>query len=509
MGISMKRAGAILITTAMIMASLTACGNGGSSDSSSDVSGTAAGTSAGTTKEPAGDGEIVKLRVWGFGYTSSSDDCDAVAEAISEITREKIGVEVELVRNGDGEKLNLALTSGEQLDLVNYHTYSGGLSTLVTNGYAAPLDDLVAQYGQDMVDVVGEDNLVLGKINGVLYSVPNLSQVGANSYGLAMRADILSEMGIDPDTIKTWDDAHDVLLQVKDAYPDLYPVVPSWGGGGQQKTFAFDNLGTGFWDALGILEDSHDSSTTVVNMYETDSYREFVERMYQWNQEGLLMPDSTTSNETDLMKSVGFSCFENNIPTKASELTTFWGHEAVVIELVAPFKASGIGGSSYFIPSVSKYPEKAMQLWNLMYTDPEIDNLLVNGIEGKHYEKVDDDHVRAAAGTTWETTLYWSWPNGELATVSEGADPQQWDKVNEFSAGAANSPALGFRFDNSLVMNEITACNNVIAKYDVGLRWGELNPDEVLPKFNEELKAAGIDTIIAEKQKQLDEFLAQ
>ncbi|MCM1123641.1 MAG: ABC transporter substrate-binding protein [Eubacterium sp.] len=506
----LKRTAAVLLAMTMMSAALTGCG-GGSADSGTagDASGTTETGETGGSGETANDGEIVKLRVWGFGYTSSSDDCAAVAEAVNEITREKIGVEIELVRNGDGEKLNLALTSGEQLDLVNYHTYSGGLSTLVTNGYALPLDDLVAEYGQDMVQTVGEDNLVLGKINGVLYSVPSLSQVTATSYGLAMRADILAEMGIDPATIKTWDDVHDVLLQVKEAYPDLYPVVPSWGGGGQQKTFAFDNLGTGFWDGLGILENAHDSSTTVVNMYETDSYREFVERMYQWNQEGLLMPDSTTSNETDLMKSVGFSDFENNSPTKASELTTSWGHEAVVIQLVEPFKASGIGGSSWFIPSVCEHPEKAMQLWNLMYTDPEIDNLLVNGVEGVHYERVDDEHVKAIDGTTWEPTLYWGWPNGELATLSEGADPNQWNELNEFSAGASNSPALGFRFDNSTVMNEITACNNVIAKYDVGLRWGELNPDEALPKFNEELKAAGLDTIIAEKQKQLDEFLAQ
>ena len=37
-----------------------------------------------------------------------------------------------------------------------------------------------------------------------------------------------------------------------------------------QKTFAFINLGTGFWDALGILENVHDGNTKVVNMYETE-----------------------------------------------------------------------------------------------------------------------------------------------------------------------------------------------------------------------------------------------
>ena len=69
--------------------------------------------------------------------------------------------------------------------------------------------------------------------------------------------------------------------------------------------------------------------------------------------------------------------------------------------------------------------------------------------------------------------------------------------------------ALGFKFDSSMVMNEITACNNVTAKYEVGLRWGQLDPAEALPKLNEELYAAGLQTIIDEKQAQLDKFLGK
>ena len=38
--------------------------------------------------------------------------------------------------------------------------------------------------------------------------------------------------------------------------------------------------------------------------------------------------------------------------------------------------------------------------------------------------------------------------------------------------------------------------------------WGAIDPEENIPKYIDELKAAGIDEIIAEKQKQLDAFLA-
>lgn len=451
---------------------------------------------------------VVKLRIWGFGYTATSEDCAAVADAVNAITREKIGVEVELIRSSDGEKLNLALNSGEQLDLVNYHTYAGGLNTLVANGIAMPIDDLAREYAQETLDLVGEDLLIFGKVNGELYSIPNLKDF-AGAFGMAMRLDVLEDLGIDPSEIKTMEDIHDVLVKVKENRSDLYPVVPTWGGGGMQKAFAFDCLGTGFWDACGVLENVFDDSTTVVNLYETESYRNFCEMMYQWNQEGLVMPDATTYNEANPCATVGFADFENIKPGKEKEIREGWQHEGVLIQTVEPFMSSDAGGSSFFIPSVCEHPEKAMQLLNLMFTDPEISNLFVNGIEGKNYEYVDESRkvIRKIKDSTYDS-LDWAWPNGRITPVFEGDDLDKWEQLATFCDTAHKSPALGFRFDNTMVLNELTACANVISKYEVGLRWGVLNPEETLPQFISELKAAGIDTIIAEKQAQLDTFLA-
>ena len=452
---------------------------------------------------------VVKLRIWGFGYTATSDDCEAVAEAVSAITREKIGVEVELIRSSDGEKLNLALNSGEQLDLVNYHAYAGGLNTLVTNGIAMPIGDLAREYAPEALELVGEDMLVFGKVDGELYSIPSLKDF-ATAYGVAMRLDVLEDLGIDPSTIKTIDDVHDVLVKVKEERSDLYPVVPTWGGGGMQKTFAFDCLGTGFWDACGVLENVFDDSTTVVNLYETDSYRNLCEMMYAWNQEGLIMPDATTYNEANPCATVGFADFENIKPGKEKELREGWKHDGVLIPMVEGFISSDAGGSSFFIPEVCEHPDKAMQLLNLMFTDPEISNLFVNGIEGRNYEYTDDSHqvIRSLPDNTYDS-LDWAWPNGRLTPVFEGDDLDKWEQLATFCDEAHKSPALGFRFDNTMVLNELTACSNVISKYDVGLRWGVLNPEETLPQFISELKAAGIDTIIVEKQAQLDAFLTE
>ena len=74
-----------------------------------------------------------------------------------------------------------------------------------------------------------------------------------------------------------------------------------------QNVMPYDSLG----DSLGVLEDVYADSTEVVNFYATDTYREFCEMMYQWNQEGLVMADATTTTENNLLSANGFAIFSN------------------------------------------------------------------------------------------------------------------------------------------------------------------------------------------------------
>ena len=70
------------------------------------------------------------------------------------------------------------------------------------------------------------------------------------------------------------------------------------------------------------------------------------------------------------------------------------------------------------------------------------------------------------------------------------------------------SEAMGFIFDSAPVYDQMAACTTVVAEYRDALLYGLVDVDSYLEKFNEELKAAGIDEIIAEEQKQFDAWLA-
>ncbi len=152
----------------------------------------------------------------------------------------------------------------------------------------------------------------------------------------------------------------------------------------------------------------------------------------------------------------------------------------------------------------------------MMYSDAELSNTLINGVEGRHWEWANEEQTMIKApegvetsGSTGYESLDWAWPNCRITPVWEGGEEDQWDQLQAFCDAAHESPALGFVFDQTSVMNQITACGNVVTQYNNALRWGELNPDEAIPEFISALKSAGVDEIVNECQFQLDAYLAE
>ena len=62
--------------------------------------------------------------------------------------------------------------------------------------------------------------------------------------------------------------------------------------------------------------------------------------------------------------------------------------------------------------------------------------------------------------------------------------------------------------DSSSVANELTALTNVYNTYYKSLECGAVDPETTVAKMNEELYAAGLQTYMDEKQRQLDEWAA-
>lgn len=161
-------------------------------------------------------------------------------------------------------------------------------------------------------------------------------------------------------------------------------------------------------------------------------------------------------------------------------------------------------------------PERAVQLLNYLYTSEEVMNLLSWGIEGKDYVFVDEENgiINYPEGVDSSTVGYSLWskfgvPNTYLQYLLEGSDPDQWEQMDAFNSGAAESVAFGFSFDSEPVINEVTAVQNVIDEYGTALGSGLMDPATKVDEFLQQMEAAGIQDVIDEVQSQLDAFIAE
>jgi putative aldouronate transport system substrate-binding protein len=96
-----------------------------------------------------------------------------------------------------------------------------------------------------------------------------------------------------------------------------------------------------------------------------------------------------------------------------------------------------------------------------------------------------------------------------LQLVTNKEDPDKNRLLVEYSNDAIDHVALGFRFRTEPVAAELTAVNAVSEGMLRALETGYVDPEVELPKFIEDLKAAGFDKVKAEVEKQYAEWKAK
>lgn len=446
-----------------------------------------------------------------------------VEEAMNEILEEQFNVNVNLTFLPFGsyaDQTTLMLSSGEGVDLLAVYMIS--YASCATSGQIMPIDDLLEEYGQGIIDELGWDMINCGRVDGELYGLTQGRDLAA-SEGFAYRLDLAEELNLDMESVKTLEDLEEVLKTVKENTENVWPVAVSAG----------ENIRNWGWDALGdemvnlgVLPDMA-QDTTVVNLYETDQYKDLVTTMYNWMQEGLIQSDAVNTTETAstlLEAGTAFGYFTNLKPYYAEENNANLQNKIGVVDNMVPALSTTdrVTMGLWSIAGSCEHPEAAMKVLNALYSDPEVANLYMYGVEGTHYEVVEEgtitngqDRINYPDGLDATTTTYrksgtWLCPNQFVGDIW-GLDlpDDYWDATRDFNNESQKSAAFGFSFDATQTPNEIAACTNVVNKYHKALVCGALDPETTLPQFNQELKDAGIDVIIEEKQAQLDAWLAE
>ena len=93
-----------------------------------------------------------------------------------------------------------------------------------------------------------------------------------------------------------------------------------------------------------------------------------------------------------------------------------------------------------------------------------------------------------------------------MRTLLDTEPDTQLDEIKAQNDEATESVCMGFVMDISPIQNELSACTQVWSTYKADLLTGARDPDELVPTMIQELNDAGLQTIITEAQKQVDEY---
>ncbi|MCL2017021.1 MAG: ABC transporter substrate-binding protein [Defluviitaleaceae bacterium] len=517
---SSKFSGLSILPMAIIMSSmlvLTACAG----EDSAPISGEVAGTAPGAATTTPTDGEIHPM-VMAFMTWVLPTGTQQVQNAMNEILIPRYGMEVELLIMDIAsyqQNMRLLLTAGEQVDILG--TVSVGYVHLQQQGFLLDLEanNLLANFGPNIVEAVGGWEIVDGaRIGGTLFGIPTNCDHASGRGGFVVGSQFLEGIGFplpEPNNEVihiSLAEFENILVQLNAAFPELEtirPVIPGNFG----HFFTVDFLGE---QPFGVLMNPA-NDLTVTNFFESPEFYDFVSMTHRWNQAGFISGDAAADDtpvSALVMAGRLMSYFTAGKPGIVQQESNMTGMPVTVFQTGPDFMASNAAARfPWAIPITTASPERAMTLLNAMYSDAELANLLIWGIEGVHYEVQPSGHIDFPTGVDaqnsgWLNNVAWSLPNQFITHVWAGDDLDLYDQLRDFNASAQQSKAFGFLFDPSGVQNEIAAVTNAYDELIASLGLGMVEPSVGIATLNERLAAAGINRIIEEKQSQLDTWAA-
>jgi len=500
-----------ILTVLMLMVLVTGCGN--STTPGTDVPQTNTNDPADTPDKQEKPAEIVMALC--ADNSPRTADAPLIEDAINDITLDKINTKVSLQLfpySSYDQQITLMLSGNEPLDLIFVN--NSNYSSYVSRNQLIELDDLIDQYGSGIREALG-DYLDATAIDGKLYIVPTIRDL-AKCYAVNMRKDLTDKYNIDTNAIKDIYDLTPVLKKVKEGEGEnFYPLVTAASGRSILSYYVtYDPLG----DAIGVLLNDGLDNTNVVLYEETEEYRDLVKLVHDWYEAGYIMRDITTTQEgySSLLKAgKGYAYLNGAKAGYAEQATRNVGAPILTLPLT-PYIANtaSVTQVNWGISVTSKAPDAATKYLNLMYSDKDLVTLLCWGIEDKHYKIYEDGFAYYPEGVDvdssgWTLNMGYAMGNQFLSPLWRGEQPGLWEQMKNDNETAGRSKALGFTFNSESVKTELAAVNSVRSQYRMLIECGLSDPDSgIIEEYVAKMKEAGVDKILAEKQAQLDAWLA-
>ena len=433
---------------------------------------------------------------------------DLVLEEANKIIKEEIGAKLEIRFIESGmydQKLNVMVSSGEEFDMCQLPAGTT-LLNYIKDGAFIPVDDLMEEYGQD---ILAQQEPIIkgkGKYEGKSYGVKGHSALSV-SRSFVFKKDLVEKYNFDYLNVKSLKDLEPYLKTIKENEPGIIPmhhgvvdvVNENWTAS-SVSGIIFDEVKQEF-----VMKYDHEEVVAEARI-KNDFYKK-----------GYIASDAISrTDEMSEKKSGKYAVLGNNgyYSADGSKSSGVYGYPCVETYAgntrISFGILDGVG-----ISATSKKPEKCMQLLNLIWKDDYLLNTLAYGVEGVNYtvneersKEIGSKSVDVKTGSEQTWAIWHNWL-GPLFN--------QWDSswntvdvlnnIKENNANAKLSGASGFVFEDDALKAEIAKVTATAGSVRQVFDFGCMDDfDKYLSETREEMKKSGAYKIIEEMNRQFKEW---
>lgn len=493
------------------------------------------------TAEPALEQKTIQLMITGAGKQANSDKVwaafnEQLQQYVPNTTVEFIDVSFDEY----SEKFSQVLASGEGVDLA----WTGWLINKpqnIADGNLMPLDDLLAEYGQGIVDVLGENVVEIHRnADGNIYYLPSWQGLCGERRGWLVVTEIAELAG------DTWiEDTEAALNKWRNNYSgieDFQAVLDQATkylaaakeagklGAGINTGRAFGwSMYNGMYSFLGVggaeIGITYcDGTFTVKDGVAGEHYKLYAKTMADWYKEGYIRSDIMSVDTSTLTTPKNGEITDTTYVFSCDPYLTEADQEAAIADAgmdmtYLPIEENAYlilgGDTSYAIPYCADEPERAMMVLNAIYSQPDLYNTLIYGIEGEDYTKNADGTITTsyvgASPTADDSYGIQRWIIGSCknALINNGTDPNYYADLEALEETARVNPFLNFTFDRTNVEGICASILNVYYEYGPQIDNGVAgdNWEELYNNYMAARKDAGIEELVTEFQNQINAYI--
>ena len=502
-----KRLLSAFVASCLIACSLTGCGSKGSTEKAS--------TAASTAKSGSAANQFAdEVNLTMYVVSDRPAGQDLIDENFNKLLKEKMNTTLTInwIPWSDfANKYPLLFSSGEEFDMA-YTSNWLNWTQLARKGAFMNLDDLWEKYAPDNFKATTENAKKQAKVDGHYYVIP--TQLATyKGYGPIYRTKFDDGKEY-KEEVKDFASYEKYLDWVKANEPGMQPFEVYSEGTAADDNWMYIN---GFCNSKGatndfLFFDPKEANPKLFTYYEYPQVKDYLSMMKRWNEKGFF--SKSALSDTDATKT------QNGVAaTRLHNIDTYGGYysmhpdwnfkfaDFVKYEAHLPYTQDALA-----ISHTSKNPERALAFWNLVTTDREVYDAFYFGVLGTSYELDDKGHFTLLDTNNYNTSAMWAVRTNEFhrmdAKYPDSYETLRKEWEEKIKADDTAEKFSSFIIDTSKIETEYAACNSVHQQYWWPLELGYTDIDKGLAEYEAKMKAAGVDKVRAEIQRQLDEYVA-